>query len=64
MREANRWDVSMTDRLSDTSAATPKDADHSDDDDDDNGRNDEPYRHRHAVLRTSAAGRAGEQNQD
>lgn len=54
----------LTDWLSDTSAATPKDADHSDDDDDDNGRNDEPYRHGHAVLRTSAAGRAGEQKQD
>jgi hypothetical protein len=43
---------------------TPKDADHSDYDDDDNGRNDEPHRHGHAVLRTSSAGRAGEQKQD
>lgn len=56
--------VSKTDPLSDTSATTPEDADHSDDDDDNNGRNDEPYRHGHAVLRISAAGWAGEQKQD
>ncbi|WP_133937833.1 MULTISPECIES: hypothetical protein [unclassified Curtobacterium] len=56
--------VPVEDRLSDTLATTPEDADHSDDDDDNNGRNDEPYRHGHAVLRTSAAGWAGEQKQD
>lgn len=47
--------ISVSGRLSDASATTPEEADHSDGDDDDDARNDEPHRYGHAALSLGTA---------